>query len=165
MSFGGRNLITLEGWIPADERLPDRGAHVLVTVVDRDGRMWTDTGWWPKDWQRWVDPLGHDLCDGDTTVLAWMQAPEPAKLELPWFDAPVRIYLRRGELTISRHGETLGHLPARLASPEAMQFVGDLGVLDDDQAREAIAHYAETGQYSLFLADLLADRCAEQEVA
>lgn len=77
------NVLTKDGWIPVEERLPEDEGNVLVVVTGRykavrfenaimlGNYSSTDKDWIIEGWEEWENP----------NVIAWQPLPEPYKGE------------------------------------------------------------------------------------
>lgn len=89
-------------------------------------------------------PIPCARCSGSGRILV----PHPLGGQRKAFCEPCR-GLGQAEHEIKRGGVPLGHLPADVyEARDARDFARSLAPLSDDEAREAIAHYAETGHSS-----------------
>jgi hypothetical protein len=70
--------VTVQGWIPVTERLPERTLPPKDVLVYHDlgCGMFVDRAWYSYDKKRWCSVLGMKL-----KVTHWMPLPEPPKGE------------------------------------------------------------------------------------
>ena len=66
--------VTVQDWIPVDERLPEKGEEVLVFDTREN---WTGFAWLNPD-ETWT-ALGFDFPLGLGEVTHWMPLPQPPK--------------------------------------------------------------------------------------
>jgi hypothetical protein len=81
-SFYARELITngvtVQGWIPVSERLPEDRGDVLVTLALFGERMRPQIGWYNEVASIWYI-IEEDRCFTSNEVTHWMPLPTPPK--------------------------------------------------------------------------------------
>lgn len=70
------NGVTIQRWIPVEERLPERTMppHDVLVYHDLKCGMFVDRAWYSYDLNKWCSVLGMKL-----KVTHWMPLPEPPK--------------------------------------------------------------------------------------